>query len=217
MPATIHFHLTCCDARELAKKLAERHVVLDRVDVSNACDHNYMGIAPVLQDWGPLLRRARAEEGRGVLLTTFMNWFQADPALGPDEDMAKRDMEKALRAFAASKSCKREALGIGASVEEFQRGSAMSECLKLMKRHHDYFPAFKMYLKDQGALRAARTLGLTMRKENKILPPRSCVPLGASPHALPANYPMTEEEEYLAHNLADTSFNGRVAEWVPQG
>eukprot|EP00897_Mesotaenium_endlicherianum_P008845 jgi/Mesen1/798/ME000110S_11068 len=148
MPATVHFHLTCCDAGELAKKLAERHIVLDRVDVSNACDHNYMGIAPVLHDWGPLLRRARAEEERGVLLTTFMNWYQAVPGLDPGSGMSDRNIAKAMPAFQASRAFQREASG--ASADLFGTGSEM---LELIKRHHDSFPAFKSYLQDQGAFR----------------------------------------------------------------
>eukprot|EP00897_Mesotaenium_endlicherianum_P008891 jgi/Mesen1/802/ME000110S_11070 len=116
MPTDVHFHLTCCDARELAKKLAERRVVLDRVDVSNACDHIYMGIA-------------RAEEERGVLLTSFMNWIQAAPGLDPESGMTKEDREKAVRALASSRSFKIEALG--ASTDKFRMVATVMELVSL--------------------------------------------------------------------------------------
>lgn len=50
---------------------------LDFVDTSNIADTDYVGIAPLLQRWGPLLNKAANPES--TLLTGFMNWFMEVP------------------------------------------------------------------------------------------------------------------------------------------
>lgn len=55
-------------AQSAKGKTASELCLLDRVDVSNICDANYVGVSRILQDWGPMLAPG------GVLVGLFMNW-----------------------------------------------------------------------------------------------------------------------------------------------
>ncbi|KAI0804923.1 hypothetical protein GGR55DRAFT_690875 [Xylaria sp. FL0064] len=66
----VSFELHHVDAKVLNKTLAGRK--FDRIEVSNICDSEYLGIATTLETFGPLLR-GRSANPHATLITAFLN------------------------------------------------------------------------------------------------------------------------------------------------
>ncbi len=93
IPVNVELHQK--DAHDLAKDLKKRGIFLDRIDVYNICDKNYLGIQTVLRDWAPLLNRSNPNS---ALVTLFMNWWFMEVTKGgiPRSKMPEKVQQMAV-------------------------------------------------------------------------------------------------------------------------
>jgi hypothetical protein len=79
----VSFDIFCKDARELSKDISSgklssitpSSVVFDRIEVSNICDTEYVGIPDVLANWAPFLRRS----DDAAIVGCLTNWAPKQP------------------------------------------------------------------------------------------------------------------------------------------
>lgn len=91
------------DARNLAKGIRSgilmshglpKSISFDRIDVSNILDTEYVGLAGVLADWGPLLKK---DNPHATLLGYSMNWVPKQPCSQPGPKEFESLTQKLLR------------------------------------------------------------------------------------------------------------------------
>ena len=71
-----------------------KSISFDRIDVSNILDTEYVGLAGVLADWGPLLKK---DNPHATLLGYSMNWVPKQPCSQPGPKEFESLTQKLLR------------------------------------------------------------------------------------------------------------------------
>jgi hypothetical protein len=189
---TIEFHLTCMDACVLASDLSAENVVFDRIDVSNICDEQYVGIDRVLKSFCPLLN---PKNSSAALTTLFMNWMREVP-----KHHINNTMIEIMKTF---KKQKLNPMEIMAKATELATQAADEAAIK-----YNHTADFNKYIKKSDLL--AASLGYKRRAVNKILPKRLYGSMQANKQD--ADLDMTAEDMHLVHVTMSTMFE-RFAEW----
>ncbi|RYC56871.1 hypothetical protein CHU98_g9335 [Xylaria longipes] len=147
----VSFELQHVNAQVLDKTLAGRE--FDRIEVSNICDSNYLGIDTTLKTFGPLLRSPSANP-HATLITAFMNAvpeaktmyqimnpFAADIIIKSDARIALKYIESDLTAPTGTlaenlSSLQTDAIKISCAVNSYNFArSASSAGVKMKKKH----------------------------------------------------------------------------------
>ncbi|KAJ6576027.1 hypothetical protein DFH09DRAFT_980979 [Mycena vulgaris] len=176
----------------------------DRVDVSNIVDHNYVGIVPVLQTWGPMLKHTP----HATLLGYFMNWAGDNEGARPGKD----DMSHILNQLI--KEGKLPIFKKNMSAQEYTEFEAKFPAyFNSFTALYDNSRAFEEHLKDQGLTGALQERKLKRKAKHTIMPHRLYVPLDAPPTALPV-FP-DAETWYLRANIGQPQWSERYVEFSP--
>ncbi|KAI5892475.1 uncharacterized protein SCHCODRAFT_02292327 [Schizophyllum commune H4-8] len=202
----IDIHVSQADARDLAVDIVLNAYAphftpgcFDRIETSNVAD--YIGLARVIDDWGPLLSRQNQDAS---LLAYTMNWHvQRTDVPATDHCMASSEGARDVQ-FA------RTARAMGIDLDHImtrQVMSIMSGGLILpevtlftenMAAFCDTSTAFERWLDKQGVKQISEKRGLRMRQRNRIHPKRFGAKLDAGPNDVPE---MTEDTFYNLYNL----------------
>ncbi|KAH8832378.1 hypothetical protein DL96DRAFT_1581831 [Flagelloscypha sp. PMI_526] len=205
----LNFVLRNDDAIDLAKGVgAGMHISFDRIEVSNICDQEYVGVPRLLEAWGPHLSISNKH---AAILGLFMNWQTATPGADLAAGSSARQ-EKILPLVMDNypKQCgTRDDLLKGIHA---QYNPMMYRIKANLPVCYDHSQFFTRYLNDKEKLRAAQQQNLMIRSVNKIVPSRIGGKLGDPISALPS--PETEDEKYSLLYLSGPSFYERYVEWV---
>ncbi|TFK68726.1 hypothetical protein BDN72DRAFT_841402 [Pluteus cervinus] len=137
--------------------------IFDRIDTSNIID--YVGIEPILDDWGPLLNRRNPH---AVLSAASMNWYVRDPdaqALN-QPDFVKSKLQELMKLLGISYQSPSRG-----NPEKLQYGVTYNLMLSIGMLHDDGVP-FQAYLGQEHAESAARQNKLQIRQRRRIRPKR---------------------------------------------
>ncbi|KAI5782032.1 hypothetical protein DFH27DRAFT_488154 [Peziza echinospora] len=158
--------LTCVDARNLSSVLAAAPVVqniekpewiftqFDRIEVSNICDEQYLGIKTVLTTFGPLLRPKNPD---ATLLTLFINAARMSIIQdGPRPE----SITKAMRLFFHNPMV----------AQQFINNPVKTgRVLELASYLTDFSHEFELHMRAVGFNDAARRAGLKRRVNQRII------------------------------------------------
>jgi hypothetical protein len=182
--------------------------LLHRVDVSNICDENYVGVTRVLEDWGQLIQPG------GVLVGLFMNWaneemsqwkkMKGDETYGMTFDEHRRALEAVMRL--AGKDPEVAQL-VAAQLHQMNLSSATPFA-------HDYSKSFEDYLQHHGADETASKQRMLRSRVHQIVAPRIGVPTMASKGQLPVDFLKTVTEWYWGVFAGGFTGTEIYVEWV---
>ncbi|CCL98321.1 uncharacterized protein FIBRA_00315 [Fibroporia radiculosa] len=206
----IKFQLFNMDACELATELSSGALSryglsadtrFDRIDASNLMDPHYLGVAPVLNSWGSLLK----QNSHATLLAHFINWVSAQPKGVP----GMLDIPRIIMECRADKlipepppRCTREVL------DEYTMMASICYTQAFNARYENS-KAFKEYLDSQNLPSVLRTSGLRVKRKHTIVPHRLEGSL-KSPSALPS-FP-DAQSIYLHIAVSDNTWAERYME-----
>ncbi|KZV88308.1 hypothetical protein EXIGLDRAFT_619572 [Exidia glandulosa HHB12029] len=166
----ISIHVSAEDARRMAARMKAKAPEVfqgfDRIEVSNIVDVEYVGVASVLQDWGPLLNK---DNEHAALVGTFMNWFVSQPTAKAESAGPTVITRLMKEIFDASQARG----GTPALRGLLSRDPSSPELLKLfasMDFKYENSKAFLAYLRKVGADEAAERAGVRRRQRHTIVP-----------------------------------------------
>ncbi|CCL98308.1 uncharacterized protein FIBRA_00302 [Fibroporia radiculosa] len=201
------FKLDACDlASDLRSGTLAQHglpasIRFDRVDASNLMDPHYLGIAPVLGAWGPLLKQTR----HATLLGHFMNWVSHHPRAVP----GIQDLPRLITKCREGKLIPEAPPGSSREVREEYLQKATTCYKQAYNTLYDNSTAFKEYLNKQDISSVLTKSGLKLKHKHTVVPHR----LGGSlktPSALPS-FPDTHNW-YLNVKVSDHTWLERYME-----
>ncbi|KAI4517237.1 hypothetical protein K525DRAFT_290018 [Schizophyllum commune Loenen D] len=202
----IDIHVSQADARDLAVDVGRNAYAphftsgcFDRIETSNVAD--YIGLARVIDDWGPLLSRENQDTS---LLAYTMNWHVQQPDVpGFEHFMASSKGAKDVQFARTARAmvCVSAAWKSLALTTLMSGGPILPELslfMENMAAFCDTSAAFERWLDKQGAKQSLKKRGLRMRQENRIHPKRFGVSFDAGPNDVPD---MTQDAFYKLYNL----------------
>ncbi|KAI3335322.1 hypothetical protein F4824DRAFT_511248 [Ustulina deusta] len=166
----VSFELQHVDAQVLDKTLAGRE--FDRIEVSNICDSNYLGIGKTLKTFGPLLRGPSANP-HATLITAFLN---AVPEAKMESQRLNPSTADIVTKFEKSTALKYItpdlAAPTGTLAERLERSKI--DAIKLgcaVNLVGDMDKYFNWYMRLYNFPHAASSAGVKMKEKHTIIPP----------------------------------------------
>ncbi|CCL98318.1 uncharacterized protein FIBRA_00312 [Fibroporia radiculosa] len=169
----ITFKMFGMDASKLALELKsgrlETHGIpanfrFDRIDVSNLMDTHYLGVRPVIQSWGPLLKKTE----HATLVGHFINWVLGHPKAVPGHhDIAR-----------IKKKCEEENLGPAVPPESSRNvhdAHLERSAIFFTSAYHVLYDSsgpFQEYLSNHNIHTALRKTGLKLKRHHDLVPHR---------------------------------------------
>ncbi|KAI0426602.1 hypothetical protein F5Y09DRAFT_351075 [Xylaria sp. FL1042] len=160
----VAFELHHVDAKVLNDTLARRE--FDRIEVSNICDSNYLGIAATLKIFGPLLRRPSTNP-HATLITAFLNAV-------PEAKMISQSIYPVPEAFVTLTDIEATLKYIGSDLTMLAERFAQTDAIKMdcaVKLVGDMDMYFDLYMHLYEFVHAALSAGVEMKKRHTIIPP----------------------------------------------
>ncbi|KAH7096087.1 hypothetical protein BKA62DRAFT_720618 [Auriculariales sp. MPI-PUGE-AT-0066] len=203
----VQIRLSNLDARELAAQSKSQK--FDRIEVSNICDLEYVGIRHVLEDWAPLLNPANPHS---AIICLFMNWSVNEPNAAADQGGAVPNLSNLISTVMTKHYPGASRQEIGQRIAADTGRSTLFGLMSSLNLVYDNSAAFNSYLKKQRLTEVTRTLDVQMRAINTIAPSRTLAVLGTGVDALPDV--STNEKWYRASALSGVCSLERYVEFV---
>lgn len=184
------FDIYCQDACELAKICLKQVMKFDRIDVSNICDDNYLGLDQILTDWSPLLND---KNKYSALITCFINWRSLQNQWSFETNLG--ETEKLIQKYGILKV--QSALAMSVNGNEGMLKSLM-----------DFSDSMNRYLAKKVTPEGYM---VKRRKIHQIVPHRFFAPIEASDSFTFVN--SSEDEIYNAVCLSKNTLQECYVEW----
>ncbi|KAA1477215.1 hypothetical protein DENSPDRAFT_844415 [Dentipellis sp. KUC8613] len=184
-----------------------KDIAFDRIDVSNILDVEYVGLAAVLQGWGPLLKETKT----ATVLGYFMNWVkrQKSAHLQNSDDRTIRKLMKEL--MDQGRYPKMPDTSSTSPDEVLEYAQTMLGTMGNMAAIYDNSQPFEDFLDAQGITDILRKSHLRRKTIHTIVPHRIGAPLGAPRDALP--YFPTDESWYFQVQMGYCQWSERYVEF----
>ena len=173
----VNIRMSAMDACDLVTELGEtlngqEPLYLDRIEVSNITDIEYVGLRRVLSDWAPLLNPANPHS---TLVGLFLNWHAVEPG-AQAESAGKPEIARLIMNAVNKTHPNATPATLRKLLSPISDGVPRVTLLNTLDLLRDNSPSFLSYLRKQQVESASQAAGVRLRISNKIVPSVSCSP-----------------------------------------